>query len=167
MESKWLGGILAVLSKEPWLKSQKALELNPDSLVMCETWSILQSLDWKSWLRNRVMVVLDMATWPNCCSCNFCWIKFEIRLSACFPPLMSSRQFAECGSFQNRGGMTTTSQHLSSCARVSWPNRVTLFWTSPSCSLQDGREGPGFVRPTENSGTLFIGNSTHFCISST
>lgn len=42
------------------------------------------------------MVVLNMTTWPDLFFTNFCWIKLEIRLSACFPVLMNSRQFVEC-----------------------------------------------------------------------
>lgn len=62
---------------------------------------------------NSVMVILSMPTWPNCFPQNFCWSKFEIWLSACFPLLMNSRQIVEYGSFQNRGvGMPVPSQPL-------------------------------------------------------
>ena len=97
--------------KEPSPRSQRAVVYQ--RFAKCETWSTLQSLDWMIWLRNRVMVVLSVPAWPNCFPQNLCWIKFEIRLSACFPVLMNSRQFVECGIFQNRGaGVTATSQPL-------------------------------------------------------
>lgn len=112
----------------------------------------MQSLDWKIWLRNRVIIILSMPTWPNCFSQNFCWIKFEIRLSACFPVLMNSRQFAECRSFQN-GGMDCLGP-ASIClvtVRPSWLPGVlplVLNLTGPFTSLMERyRLRQGRTRP--------------------
>lgn len=101
------------------------------------------------------MAVLSVPTWPNCFSQNFCWIKLEIRLSACFSILMNSRQFVECGSFQNRG--VEWLQPASIClsqVRVSWHNRVVplllnqavcLWWRGIDCE----REGWASVCQTK------------------
>lgn len=83
------------------------------------------------------MVLQGMSTWPDCFSQNFCWVKLEIRLSACFPIFNEIQTVCRVWELpKQRGWMSVTSQHPFRHTRVSWHNRVFRFvWISPSCLL--------------------------------
>lgn len=91
------------------------------------------------------MMVWGTSTWSNCFSQNFCWIKLEIQLSACFPIFNEFQTVCRVWELPKQRGGMTSSARISFVTYKAVPTQQSLAFCSELHQAALSSEGKGEI----------------------